>query len=223
MQQTSPLLINTIPSPWADSLSPLLLEEEKVLSWITIDLDTRLYFADGIAIVTTQRLLVKMASDDAWQAWHYQPDVMLTQRDHAGVGYLELFDGYSRLAYWRYRLGNDLAVNRLIESFAQQRDRHLSGKVFSQDEEQAQCPRCGIALSIDQDECPVCEKQTHAPPSTWTLLRLWRFAKPYKGRLLIGFLLTLCSTAATLVPPYLTMPLMDNVLIPYQNGQPISS
>ena len=54
-------------------------------------------------------------------------------------------------------------------------------------------------------------------------MRLWRFAKPYKGRLLLGFLLTLCSTAATLVPPYLTMPLMDNVLIPYQNGEPINA
>jgi ATP-binding cassette subfamily B protein len=31
----------------------------------------------------------------------------------------------------------------------------------------------------------------------------------------------LASTAATLVPPYLTMPLMDKVLIPYQNGAPI--
>ena len=60
-----------------------------------------------------------------------------------------------------------------------------------------------------------------APPSTWTLLRLWRFAKPYKWRLFAGFLLTLGSTAAALVPPYMTMPLMDNVLIPYQNGKPI--
>ena len=34
-------------------------------------------------------------------------------------------------------------------------------------------------------------------------------------------MLTLASTAATLVPPYLTMPLMDNVLIPFQNGKPI--
>jgi ATP-binding cassette subfamily B protein len=32
-------------------------------------------------------------------------------------------------------------------------------------------------------------------------------------------LLTLASTAATLVPPYLTIPLMDD--IPYQNGQQI--
>jgi len=61
----------------------------------------------------------------------------------------------------------------------------------------------------------------HTPPSTCTLFRLWRFAKPYKWPLLAGFLLTLASTAATLVPPYLTMPLMDEVLIPYQNGKPI--
>lgn len=40
-------------------------------------------------------------------------------------------------------------------------------------------------------------------------------------QLLAGFLLTLASTAATLVDPYLTMPLMDKVLIPFQNGQPI--
>ncbi|MBN4842208.1 ABC transporter, partial [Citrobacter braakii] len=54
-----------------------------------------------------------------------------------------------------------------------------------------------------------------------TLLRLWRFARPYRWQLLAGFLLTLGSTGATLVPPYLTMPLMDEVLIPYQNGKPI--
>ena len=59
------------------------------------------------------------------------------------------------------------------------------------------------------------------PPSTWVLLRLSRFARPYRLRLLAGFLLTLASTAATLVPPYITLPLMDEVLIPYQNGVPI--
>ncbi|MCR3945328.1 hypothetical protein, partial [Klebsiella quasipneumoniae] len=45
--------------------------------------------------------------------------------------------------------------------------------------------------------------------------------RPATGSGTAGFLLTLLSTAATLVPPYLTMPLMDNVLIPYQNGLPI--
>lgn len=60
------------------------------------------------------------------------------------------------------------------------------------------------------------------PPETWALLRLWRFARPYRGRLLAGFLLTLASTAANLVPPYLTIPLMDKVLIPHQTGTRIT-
>jgi ATP-binding cassette subfamily B protein len=83
------------------------------------------------------------------------------------------------------------------------------------------CPVCQASLSEDDDECPVCSREDLNPPSTWTLLKLWRFARPYKRSLLIGFLLTLASTAATLVPPYLTMPLMDEVLIPYQNGADI--
>ena len=55
------------------------------------------------------------------------------------------------------------------------------------------------------------------------LLRLWRFARPYRLPLLSGFVLTLASTAATLVPPYLTIPLIDEVLIPFQNGKDIDT
>jgi ATP-binding cassette subfamily B protein len=35
-----------------------------------------------------------------------------------------------------------------------------------------------------------------------------------------GFVLTVLGTAASLVPPYLTIPLVDQVLIPYSNSQP---
>jgi ATP-binding cassette subfamily B protein len=38
---------------------------------------------------------------------------------------------------------------------------------------------------------------------------------------ILGIVLTLASTAAALVPPYLTMPLVDRVLIPKQAGEPI--
>ena len=86
---------------------------------------------------------------------------------------------------------------------------------------QAVCPSCKAPLEPDQEECPVCTKVVHTPPSTWTLLRLWRFAQPYRGQLLLGFILMLLGTAASQVPPYLTIPLVDEVLIPYQNGQQI--
>jgi ATP-binding cassette, subfamily B, bacterial len=52
------------------------------------------------------------------------------------------------------------------------------------------------------------------------LLRLVQFARPRAGMITVGFLLTVAGTAASLVPPYLTMPLIDGVLIPYSQGQP---
>ena len=61
------------------------------------------------------------------------------------------------------------------------------------------------------------------PVSSRALLRLWRFAHPYRWRLFAGLILTLLSTAATLVAPYLSMPLMDDVLIPFQNGEPMNT
>ncbi|PXW87591.1 ATP-binding cassette subfamily B protein [Nitrosomonas sp. Nm84] len=223
MQQTLHSSLDKLSLIWSDELSSQLTDDESVFAWIEIDLNTQLHFAKGFVVVTNKRLLAKMANDGVWQEWRYQQGLLLTQRDYAGVGCLELFDAHTRLAYWRYRLGSDTAASRLIECFMQQLDYHLTGKLPLTTHTQAQCPNCAALLSADQDDCPVCDKQGHASPSTWTLLRLWRFAKPYKGRLFIGFLLTLCSTAATLVPPYLTMPLMDNVLIPYQNGQPINT
>jgi ATP-binding cassette subfamily B protein len=81
----------------------------------------------------------------------------------------------------------------------------------------------GVAAEADEDEVDDADGASaeEKPPSTWVLFRLWRFAQPYRWQLLAGFLLTLASTAASLVPPYLTLPLMDKVLIPYQNGVPI--
>ena len=223
MQQILHSSLNNVPSAWINDLSTQLTDEEHVLAWLETDLNAHLHFSEGIIVVTNKRLMAKMTDDGVWQEWGYQQGLLLTQRDYAGVGCLELLDSNARLAYWRYRLGNDMAVSRLIECFIHQLDYHLTGKLSEPDHTQTQCPICATLLSAEQEECPVCEKQVHTPPSTWTLLRLWRFAKPYKGRLLIGFILTLCSTAATLVPPYLTMPLMDDVLIPYQNGQPINT
>jgi len=48
--------------------------------------------------------------------------------------------------------------------------------------------------------------------------RLTMFAKTWWRHIALGCLLSVAATAAAIVPPYLTMPLLDKVLIPYQNG-----
>jgi ATP-binding cassette subfamily B protein len=113
-----------------------------------------------------------------------------------------------------------LQALRLVDQFKAQQNSLVRGEPVAP-VLQAVCPSCKAPLELEQEECPVCTKVVHTPPSTWTLLRLWRFARPYRLQLFGGFFFMLMATFATLVPPYLTMPLMDEVLIPFQNGTPI--
>ena len=48
------------------------------------------------------------------------------------------------------------------------------------------------------------------------LWRLLYFARPHFGALVLGVVLTLASTGASLIPPLLTWPLVDDILTPYQ-------
>ncbi|MES2366458.1 MAG: ABC transporter ATP-binding protein [Pseudomonadota bacterium] len=209
--QTSP------PERWRDDIAAMLTGTEKVLAWMELDLDTRLQFSQGLIVVTNLRILASSGGVGRWDNWSYRAGLMLVHHDHAGVGTLELRDDEGRLARWRYTLACNVAALRMITEFELQLAGHLSGQLVERDVV-ALCNNCKAALDPGQEECAICARATHVPPSTWTLLRLWRFAKPYRIQLLAGFVLALASTAATLVPPYLTMPLMDNVLIPYQNG-----
>ena len=57
--------------------------------------------------------------------------------------------------------------------------------------------------------------------SVRSLWRLFEFVWPHRAACAVGCLLALASTASALVPPYLTMPLVDRVLIPRQSGADI--
>ena len=213
--------------PWLNELSPderaqvqtQLQADENVSALLQVDLDSQLNFVPGLVLVTNQRLLSR-APDGSWQAWAYRPGLLLTHHDHAGVGHLALHDLQGRLAAWCFTLGHNLQAIRLLDQFQIQAQSAVTGLPPALLEGR-RCPSCKAPLAPDQDECPICTKVIHTPPSTRTLFRLWRFAKPYRGQLFAGFVLTLLGTAASLVPPYLAMPLMDEVLIPFQNGQHI--
>ncbi|WP_217907229.1 ABC transporter ATP-binding protein [Janthinobacterium sp. PC23-8] len=211
-----------LPDHWLAQVEKHLLAGENVLTGVEVDLDARLRFTKGIIVVTEKRLLARTPGQTEWQHWSYRPGLRLVHHDHAGVGHLELFDDHGRLAAWRFTLGQNLHAIRVLEQFVERLDSHLTGQPVLPAEQEV-CPSCKAPLEPDQEECPICAKVLHTPPSTWTLFRLWRFAHPYRGQLALGFLLMLLSTAAHMIPPYLTAPLMDNVLIPYQNGQKIDS
>lgn len=183
--------------------------KENVLGMLEVDLDASLRFARGVLVITNQRLLSRFPNETRWREWFLgMPGLRMAHHDHAGVGTLELTSSDGLLASWRFTLGRNPLALRLLGCFEQAVRGVHGGAIAS------------AAAAID-DEPADAAPEDERPPSTWTLLRLWRFARPYQWQLLAGFVLTLAATAATLVPPYLTMPLMDKVLIPFQSGQQI--
>jgi len=157
-------------------------------------------------VLTESRLLALAPGSKDWESWPLRDGLTLRHADHAGVGTLELHDEQRRLAAWRYTLGANGQALRLVKQF----ERRLG-----------ELRRGAAPAEAEQEEDTSFGADTEPPPSTWVLLRLWRFARPYRKQLAAGFTLALASTAATLVPPYLSIPLMDEVLIPFQNGQQI--
>ena len=211
-----------VPEPWRNEIASILLKGESVITCLELDLNLKLHFDHGIIALTNLRLICKAPGDHEWQHWEFRPTLILKHSDYSGVGTLDLKDDLGLLACWRHTLGRDMAVRRLIEQFQELISSRSENRTMTLHAD-AVCPVCESTIPRGNDECPSCAKTLHAPPSAWTLFRLWRFAKPYKRPLLGGFILTLLATAATLVPPYLTMPLMDKVLIPFQNGKPIDN
>ncbi len=240
-----------IPQSWQALVLSSLSANENVLAVLEVDLDRRLCFTKGLLVATNERLLSWSMPESAHlepsglslpvaprlETMALELQARLSHLDFAGVGTLELVNSQKQLAKWRFTLANNVKAVALQMAWNRNLERHMlapnelhlieAGKLagigkinpLSEHDEQFNHLLGGDeaqhATSVSLGEVD------EAPASTWGLFRLWRFAKPYKTRLLVGFLLTLASTAATLVPPYLTMPLMDKVLIPFQNGKTI--
>ncbi|MFO0907697.1 MAG: ABC transporter ATP-binding protein [Isosphaeraceae bacterium] len=204
---------------------------EILLAWFQPDLDSQLRFSEGLIALTDQRLLdcrmppqsdpssglgIRSEATGACKVWELDDRSELHARDRAGLGTLELLSDGTVASTWRYTLSQQNGVRRLLDAFGKRRaDEDPTVEVS----EPALCPDCGTQLATPEASCPAC---TATPPLLASpLLRLARFARPRAGMVILGFLLALASTAAGLAPPYITMPLLDRVLVPYQNGQPV--
>jgi len=163
------------------------------------DLNEGLHYSPGAVALTSHRICWQ-GKDAGWSEALLSPALALSHREYAGLGELRLADGTRTVARFFHTLAAGESATRFLDAFEAQQ-----GAAHSR-------PR-PVAPGDDQDsgELPTSGK--------YPLLRLLRFARPHLRAVLLGFALTLASTAAGLIPPYLTMPLVDRVLVPGQAGQ----
>jgi ATP-binding cassette subfamily B protein len=126
-----------------------------------------------------------------------------------------LLSGNTPVARWRYTLGHAGAAHRLARRFKSL----VKGPGAVEDESRTTvCPSCGAVLDADEVECPHCRPEL-AAPSRYVLWRLASLARPWLPVITLGFLLTMASTGTSMIAPYLTKPLLDDVLIPHQQAR----
>jgi ATP-binding cassette subfamily B protein len=197
--------------------------ESNPIATLEVDLDRDLRFAKGTLFLHADALLDH--TEGAERVWPLatSPDRARSLRhsDQGGLGMLELFEGERRLAVWRFTLDANAAALRMATQFEAAQHARIRGAQPSREAPPEACPTCHATLPRDGGDCPACARELREAPSTWVLLRLHRFAKPYRWQLALGIVLMLGGTGARLVPPYLTIPLMDEVLVPFQSGQHI--
>jgi ATP-binding cassette subfamily B protein len=215
---------NSVAEQYRRPIEAQLKTDEVPLAWFEPNLDQRLHYAGGFVVLTARRILATRPTEAANQApeiesWPLDECSALEVYERGGIGRLDLMGTDARLAEWRFTANRSSNVHRLKRRFEVLK----TGAVQDTSEPIAGCPSCGAPIPPDQLDCPTCSPSA-APPLASSLLRLVGFARPRMPMIVLGCTLTIAGTAVGLIPPYLTMPLLDDVLIPHQtSGQVIDA
>ena len=185
----------------AEHFAGELTAREAVLAAFRHDLDEKLTFREGLVALSDQRLLARNDGEPL-RAWPLAQVQRLTLTDRGGLATLEALGQTGLLARWHCTVGHAKDAAALVAAFDGLRSGARAGQLDGEEEVEHEIPEA---------------VQAQEPPRVGTLFRLLRFARPHMAWLLLGVALTLGSTAAGLVPPLLTWPLVDDVMAPYQD------
>jgi ATP-binding cassette subfamily B protein len=216
-------LLPTLSAGWQPSVQSAIRAGERVLAYIELDLDAERNFAQTLLVLTNLRLIECGISAagmvNSPKYWELSPNLELQASVLSGLGRLELLQAEQAKYQWPFTSACESAADRFAAAFASiVRNRALAAS--SAEAVVARCASCGAVLQEDQPTCPSCTPSAAPSPSA-SLMRLLPFAKRRARTIIAGMLLTIASTAAAMVPPYLIIPLMDRVLVPLQRGDEV--
>src|SRR5450432_1783041 len=180
---------------------------QRVLRSFQPDLDDNQRFAEGLVVLSDLQLHVRGESG-GFQSFALTPTLELRRREHGGLSELSCFDQGQRLFRVQYTLAVAAAGSDFVSAFEATRG-SPSARPAARDEEPDEEPDEEFVLP-------------ETAPTGHPLWRLLSFARPRLGKVAIGLALTLGTTAVGLIPPYLTMPLVDRVLVPWQESHGVA-
>ena len=209
-----------MPRPIIQDLPDLLLQHaesklasgERTVARLMTDLDAGLHFRHGLIVLTNTRLLNFEAAgtgQPSFVSWKLADLQEFKLEEMGATIALQLMGSDTLLGQWRVTSGSLRPAEAFISRFREQR-RILSG-------EDAGAVARDHEIVEDEEEIFAAEDAEGYIPPGKPLLRLLSFARPWYRLLLLGLVLTMASTGAQMIAPWLTMALVDDVLIPLQS------
>lgn len=161
---------------------------ERLRAILQTDLDDDMQLSGSTLWLTNERLLWRRANGKV-EGVRLEPSITLRLSERSGAAEISVCSDGRPLASFRMSSGRS-------------RDLHSFDRAFRDRSSVLSMPAVSVASGADSTRRP--------------LLRLLAMTLPHRGLLALGLVLTLASTAAGLVPAYVTMPLVDEVLVPSQ-------
>lgn len=175
----------------------------QVTAYVVLDINESRQF-DDILLSLAGGFLIEQRGDNPPRTWKLTQHTALRSSVFSGLGNLALVADGQAIQTWSFTAAKAAEVSRLM--------------VLSNEAAKVQPSEDAVVLSESSSNVPVA-----APAAAKSLLRLTRFTQKRVGLALLGISLTLLATAAGMVWPYLTKPLIDNVLNPWEDlDQPLT-
>ena len=200
---------DSLPEGWAavdlGLKQPLLAQltaGETIVAFMASDIDSARFYRSTLLVLTNRRFLSNSA-ETGFHVWDLTEIEKLKTKDRGGLGTLELLGVDRRLAVWHYTIAQGPSALILGDRF-----------------EDVKTVRTTVRKPADEDDIPDAEDH-EAPPDTTSLLRLWQFAKPHLGWMLVALFMTLTAAIAEVKTIQMTKPLV-NLLKNYVETSPPS-
>ncbi len=206
-------LVEAIPEKLAPHIRGELKHGELLMILLAADIRADGQYGDSWFALTDERLIVFQPNGDAVDVSHIPLEQVerVQVRNYVGSGALlvELADEtvelvrFSPSAYFKFSsVPQAIEAAGIVEEEVEPIEESTPVNVVEH------CPTCGRAFRPGTKICPNCLQKSE------TFWRLFSYIKPYKGKALIGFALTIALTIIGLLPPQLNLVLIDEVILP---------
>ena len=232
-------LIDPLPKPLEEKLATAIRSKE-VAAAVSTDLDPSGRFGEEWLVLTSTRLSVYASNVNGFAP---RVDLKLEEIKTAsaeglvgGGALLATVDGeiievlrYSNAQQRKFgriaKYINDVTRYATDLGKAHRGEKDAAGKAIeapkeyprleSDEEDQRRCPTCKLLLPDGSNVCPACMSKGKA------IRRMLAYLKPHRREVLTIWAMMLVGLCFSLVPPYLTQPLTDQVLNPVKDPRPI--